>query len=198
MSSAKSNYVFDADELDPPPDAGISSSAKLVIFLFFFPDFAPPLAAKSVALFACSRAFRLSAFARATRRDECLLGGGIDFLLWEACALMCSNPPKTHGKTYRGPPRVPRTPARGPNGPAAVLWDTRGGAALKCAVSQNPAVLDQIFCRTPWTCLGDLKVFAQRWALDSKERANHPLHDVSTGQKRFPEHNGCLRSPPLG
>jgi hypothetical protein len=55
--------VFDAGELDPPPGAGISSSAKLDIFLFFFPDFAPPLAAKSVDLFACNRAFRLSAFA---------------------------------------------------------------------------------------------------------------------------------------
>jgi hypothetical protein len=42
----------------------------------------------------------------------------------------------------------------GPNWPAAVLWrDTRGGAAAwKCAVSRNQAVLDQIFCRTPY-CL---------------------------------------------
>ena len=38
----------------------------------------------------------------------------------------------------------------GPNGPAAVLQDTRGGATWKYAVSQNPAALDQIFCRTPY------------------------------------------------
>ena len=29
----------------------------------------------------------------------------------------------------------------GPNGPAAVLWDTQGGATWKCAVSQDPAVV---------------------------------------------------------
>jgi hypothetical protein len=39
----------------------------------------------------------------------------------------------------------------GPNGPAAVLQDTpRGGATWKYAVSQNPAALDQISCRTPY------------------------------------------------
>jgi hypothetical protein len=30
-----------------------------------------------------------------------------------------------------------------------VLQDTRGGTTWKYAVSQNPAALDQIFCRTP-------------------------------------------------
>jgi hypothetical protein len=41
----------------------------------------------------------------------------------------------------------------GPNGPAAVLQDTWGGAKWKCAVSQNPAALDQIFCRTPYAII---------------------------------------------
>jgi hypothetical protein len=42
----------------------------------------------------------------------------------------------------------------GPNGPAAVLQGTRGGATWKYAVSQNPAALGQIFCRTPYfTCV---------------------------------------------
>ena len=36
-----------------------------------------------------------------------------------------------------------------PNGPAAVLQGTRGGATWKYAVSQNPAAVDQIFDRTP-------------------------------------------------
>jgi hypothetical protein len=63
---------------DPPPDTGICSSVKSVIFLFFFPDFAPPLGAGAAvaALFSRSRAFRLSAFAAPTRRAECLASLG--------------------------------------------------------------------------------------------------------------------------
>jgi hypothetical protein len=105
--------AFEADELDPPPDAGISSSAKSVIFLFFFPDFAPPLAAKSAALFACSRAFRLSPLARLPELSA-FFGGGIDFLLWEAyiCPRTYRNPKKTYAKTYRGAPGAPRRAKR--------------------------------------------------------------------------------------
>jgi hypothetical protein len=44
----------------------------------------------------------------------------------------------------------PRGYPGGPNGPAAVLQDTRRGATWNHAVSHNPAVLDQILCRTPY------------------------------------------------
>jgi hypothetical protein len=47
------------------------------------------------------------------------------------------NPPKKHGKIYRGAQGHPG----GPNGPALVLWDTQGGATWKCAVSQDPAAV---------------------------------------------------------
>ena len=66
LSKSRSKQIFlvvsnsGADELDPPPDTGISSSVKSAIFLFFFPDFAPPLGAAVAALFSRSRAFRLS------------------------------------------------------------------------------------------------------------------------------------------
>jgi hypothetical protein len=32
-------------------------------------------------------------------------------------------------------------PGGGPNGPAAVLWETQGGATWKCAVSQDPTAV---------------------------------------------------------
>jgi hypothetical protein len=113
---------------DPPPDTGISSSVKSVIFLFFFPDFAPPLGAGAAvaALFSRSRAFRLSAFAAPTRRAECLASLGEASISrfrsfcgkqWEAHDLdvLKANHQKTYAKIYRGPPGV-ATPA-GQTGP---------------------------------------------------------------------------------
>ena len=41
----------------------------------------------------------------------------------------------------------------GPNGPAAVLWDTQGGATWKCAVSQNPAVVGPATQLPPYLCV---------------------------------------------
>jgi hypothetical protein len=49
---------------------------------------------------------------------------------------------ETPQKNMERPIEGPQGHPGGPNGPAAVLWDTRGGVAWKCAVSQNPAVLD--------------------------------------------------------
>jgi hypothetical protein len=43
-ANTSSPLLFQVQE-DPPPDTGISSSVKSVIFLFFFPDFASPLGA---------------------------------------------------------------------------------------------------------------------------------------------------------
>jgi hypothetical protein len=58
---------------------------------------------------------------------------------------------------------VPRAPSQGypggPNGPAAVIQGTRGGATWKYAVSQNPAVVDQTFDRTPYLGAGDTRFF---------------------------------------
>jgi hypothetical protein len=90
------------------------------------------------ALFVFSRSFRLSAFARLAGLSA-FFGGGIDLLLRGACALMCSKPSKYICQNIsRGPQGYPG----GPNGPAAVLWDTQGGATWKCAVSQgDPAVV---------------------------------------------------------
>ena len=65
--------------------------------------------------------------------------------MWEVYASMCSKLLKYICQNIsRGPEGHPG----GPNGPAAVLQGTRGGATWKYTVSQNPAVLDQIFCRT--------------------------------------------------
>jgi hypothetical protein len=129
-------------------DAGISSSAKSVIFLFFFPDFAPPLAAKSAALFACSRAFRLSDFARLTTRAECLLwGGGIDFLLavWEApYAHDVLRPPKSTWQDISKAPRVTQAGQTGQTGPRQCSGTTQGGATWKCAVSQGGIISYQV------------------------------------------------------
>jgi hypothetical protein len=61
---------------------------------------------------------------------------------------MCSNPPKDIMPRHIEGPQGYAT--GGPNGPAAVIQDTRGWATWKYAVSQNPAALDQIFCRTPY------------------------------------------------
>jgi hypothetical protein len=99
------------------------------------------------ALFSRSRAFSLSAFARLTG-DSAFFGGGIDFLLRKTQGHVLNN-----NKNQRYIPRhiegLQGHPG-GPNGPAAVLQDTRSGITWKYAVSQNPAVLDQIFCRTPY------------------------------------------------
>jgi hypothetical protein len=59
---------------------------------------------------------------------------------------MLKPPPKIHMPIHI---EGPQGCTGGPNGPAAVLRDTRGGITWKYAVSQNPAVLDQIFDRTP-------------------------------------------------
>jgi hypothetical protein len=56
-------------------------------------------------------------------------------------------PPKRHMPRHI---EGPQGHTGGPNGPAAVLQDTRGGVTWKYAVSQNPAALDQIFDRTPY------------------------------------------------
>ena len=103
-----------ADELDPPPAAGISSS----VVAFCFPDFAPPLSATSAALFVCSRAFRLSAFAQIAGLSA-FFGGGIDFLLWEAYDLICSKPPKRHMPRHiEGHPGRGHVEMRGVPGPS--------------------------------------------------------------------------------
>jgi hypothetical protein len=71
--------------------------------------------------------------------------------LWRAYdldMLQCSKPPKD---IYQNISRGPQGYPGGPNGPAAVLQGTRGGATWKYAVSQNPAVVGQIFDRTPYS-----------------------------------------------
>jgi hypothetical protein len=98
------------------------------------------------ALFVVSRSFRLSAFARLAGLSA-FFGGGIDLLLRKAYALICSKPPKYICQNIS---RAPQGYPGGPNGSAAVLQGTRGGATWKNAVSQNPAVVDQIFDRTPY------------------------------------------------
>jgi hypothetical protein len=90
------------------------------------------------ALFSRSCAFRLSDFARLTGLSS-FFGGGIVSYCGKHMLRYAPNPPNTYAKTYRGAPRG--TPAGRPNGPAAVLWDTQGGATWKCAVSQDPAVV---------------------------------------------------------
>jgi hypothetical protein len=67
--------------------------------------------------------------------------------LWWAYDLDVLKSPKIHMPRHI---EGPQGYTGGPNGPAAVLQDTRGGATWKYAVSQNPAALDQIFCRTPY------------------------------------------------
>jgi hypothetical protein len=58
-----------------------------------------------------------------TGRAKYLLRWRHRFLLWEAHASMCSKPPKYICQNIsRGPQGYPG----GPNGPAAVLWDTQG------------------------------------------------------------------------
>jgi hypothetical protein len=93
------------------------------------------------ALFALSRPLRLSALARLVG-DSAFLDAGIGStrskVVWIAVFHTSQTPNSYVAIRTEGPQGYPG----GPNGPATVLQDTRGGAKWKCAVSQNPAVLD--------------------------------------------------------
>jgi hypothetical protein len=90
------------------------------------------------ALFALSRPLRLSALARLAG-DSAFLCAGMGSLEVETYRFHTSQTPSSYvAIRTEGPQGYPG----GPNGPAAVLKYTRGGAKWKCAVSQNPAVLD--------------------------------------------------------
>jgi hypothetical protein len=84
------------------------------------------------------------------------LGAGIGSLEVEAhgkLSFIRRKPPIIH--TSRYVPRAPKSTPADPTGQRQCSkQETRGGATWKHAVSQNPAVLDQIFCRTPYNVAG--------------------------------------------
>jgi hypothetical protein len=96
-----------------------------------------------------SRSLRLSALARLAG-DSAFLGAGMWDLSSRDVSISYVETPNSYGAIRtEGPQGYPG----GPNGPAAVLQGTRGGATWKNAVSQNPAVVDQIFDRTPYVAM---------------------------------------------
>jgi hypothetical protein len=115
-----------AGELDPPPDAGISSSAKSVV-AFRFPDLAPPLAFALAALPALSRSFRASALVRLAG-ESAFWGGAmierrIRYVLRYVENPKCvsqdissapTGPPAPAGQT--GTRQCTKTPGAGPRG----------------------------------------------------------------------------------
>jgi hypothetical protein len=75
----------------------------------------------------------------------------------------------------RGPQGYPD----GPNGPAAVLWDTQGGATWKCAVSQDPAVVGPATQLPPYQ---KMVRFGGLRGARSRQDASKEVHEV--GSKR--------------
>jgi hypothetical protein len=127
------------------------------------------------ALFSRSRAFRLSAFPRLAGLSA-FFGGGIDFLLWEACDLICTKFPKDICQNIsRGAQGYPG----GPNGPAEVLWGTQGGATWKCAVSQDPAVVG------PATQLGPYKPLSLIFSTLRKSLRFLPGQDTAVDERHY-------------
>jgi hypothetical protein len=76
------------------------------------------------ALFSHSCAFRLSAFTRLTGLSSFFGGGIVSFCGKHMLLDMLKNPKYICQNISRGPQGYPG----GPNGPAAVLWDTQGGS----------------------------------------------------------------------